>query len=433
MKILLVGSGGRENALAWKISNSESFKSTGSKLYCAPGNPGIARYAECIDIKSDNIPGLLSFALSEKIDLTVVGPEIPLAMGIVDKFNASGLKIFGPPASAAEIESSKLFAKELMKKFNIPTASFKSFSRDEKDKATEFIAESSLPLVFKADGLAAGKGVIIVNTNAEAFDALDLMCAEDTFGDASQNFVIEEFLSGEEVSVFCITDGDDFVLLPFSRDHKKIGENETGKNTGGMGAVSPVHKFMHDDLRTKIIDKIVVPALDAIKSEDRKFAGCLYCGLMICNDEPYVIEFNCRFGDPETQSVLPLISSDFLELLFASANGNMKNYKLETNALYSCCIVLASGGYPDKFQTGFEIDMKELPDKNSIVFHSGTMQREGKLFTAGGRVLSVVGLSDASLENALNTAYSAAAEISYKGINYRRDIGKQLTEEARSI
>ncbi len=433
MKILLVGSGGRENALAWKISDSESFKSSGSKLFCAPGNPGIAQYAECIEIRSDDIAGLLSFAVREKVDLTVVGPEIPLSMGIADKFKTAGLKVFGPSASAAEIESSKLFAKELMEKYNIPTASFRSFSRDERNKAAEFIANSNLPLVFKADGLAAGKGVIIANSSAEALEALDLMCEKDAFGDASKNFVVEEFLSGEEVSVFCITDGDDFILLPFSRDHKKIGENETGKNTGGMGAVSPVRKFMREELRNKIITKIVVPVLNAMNKEGRKFAGCLYCGLMICNDEPFVIEFNCRFGDPETQSVLPLISSDFLEMLFASAEGNMKNYILEINDLYSCCVVLSSGGYPDKFEKGFEIDIEEIPGIDAIVFHSGTEQRDGKLVTAGGRVLSVVGLSEDSLESAINTAYKAAAKITFEGITFRRDIGKQITEEARTV
>ena len=433
MKILLVGSGGRENALAWKIANSDSFRISGDRLFCAPGNPGIASYAECIGIKADDINGLLTFAVNEKIDLTVVGPEIPLAMGITDRFTSAGLKIFGPSASASEIESSKLFAKELMSKYNIPTASFSSFSRDEKNKAAEFIASAQLPLVFKADGLAAGKGVIIAKSNDEALEALDIMCAENSFGDASKNFVIEEYLDGEEVSVFCITDGDDFVLLPFSRDHKKIGENETGKNTGGMGAVSPVVKFMQQDIRDKIITRIIVPTLSAMKSEGRKFSGCLYCGLMICKDEPFVIEFNCRFGDPETQSVLPLISSDFLEMLYASAEGNMRNYTLEINNLYSCCIVLASKGYPDKFETGFEINIREQHLRNALVFHSGTLLKEDKLVSAGGRVLSVVGLSDSSLENAVNTAYNTVSEISYEGVTFRNDIGKQLLNEARSI
>jgi phosphoribosylamine--glycine ligase len=429
MRILLVGSGGRENAIAWKIASSDSFCSAGSKLFCAPGNPGIAQYAECINIKADDVDELLSFAVNEKIDLTVVGPEIPLSLGIGDKFRAKGLKIFGPDRSAAEIESSKLFAKQLMSSYNIPTASYKSFSRNEKDKAFEFISGSQLPLVFKADGLAAGKGVIISNTLEEATEALNTMCSDDAFGDASENFVIEEFLQGEEVSVFCITDGDDFVLLPFSRDHKKIGEGETGKNTGGMGAVSPVKKFMKKDVSDKIVAKIIVPVLSAMKKEGRQFSGCLYCGLIFCNDEPYVIEFNCRFGDPETQSVLPLISSDFLEMLLASSEGKIRNYELSMNNMYSCCVVLASGGYPDKFQKGFAIEGVDDAEKSAIVFHSGTDVRDGKLFTAGGRVLSVVGLSLDSLREAMSNAYDAISKISYYGVTCRKDIGKQFIEK----
>jgi phosphoribosylamine--glycine ligase len=429
MRILLVGSGGRENAIAWKIAASDSFCSADSKLFCAPGNPGIAQYAECINIKADDVDELLSFAVNEKIDLTVVGPEIPLSLGIGDKFRAKGLKIFGPDRSAAEIESSKLFAKQLMSSYNIPTASYKSFSRNEKDKAFEFISGSQLPLVFKADGLAAGKGVIISNTLEEATEALNTMCSDDAFGDASENFVIEEFLQGEEVSVFCITDGDDFVLLPFSRDHKKIGEGETGKNTGGMGAVSPVKKFMKKDVSDKIVAKIIVPVLSAMKKEGRQFSGCLYCGLIFCNDEPYVIEFNCRFGDPETQSVLPLISSDFLEMLLASSEGKIRNYELSMNNMYSCCVVLASGGYPDKFQKGFAIEGVDDAEKSAIVFHSGTDVRDGKLFTAGGRVLSVVGLSLDSLREAMSNAYDAISKISYYGVTCRKDIGKQFIEK----
>ena len=432
MKILLVGSGGRENAIAWKITSSESFRSTDSKLFCAPGNPGISQFAECINLKSDDIQSLFDFAERENIELTIVGPEIPLSLGIADKFRAHGLKVFGPDKAAAEIESSKLFAKQLMSSHNIPTAKFKYFRRTEKDEAAEFLAATEFPVVFKADGLAAGKGVIIADSIEEAIEALNVMCSEDAFGDASQNFVIEEFLRGEEVSVFCITDGDDFVLLPFSRDHKKIGEGETGKNTGGMGAVSPVMKFMEKNISDKIIAKVVIPVLEAMKSEGRKFSGCLYCGLMICNGEPFVIEFNCRFGDPETQSVLPLISSDFLELLLASAKGNMKDYVLKVNNLFSSCVVLASGGYPDSFTKGFEISGTKDAENFALVFHSGTELKEGKLLTAGGRVLSVVGLSDVSLESAISAAYNSVSRISFDGITFRSDIGRQLLKKGET-
>ncbi len=426
MKILLVGSGGRENAIAWKITSSESFRSTDSKLFCAPGNPGISQFAECINIKADDIQSLFDFAVKENIELTVVGPEIPLSLGIADRFRANGLKVFGPDKAAAEIESSKLFAKQLMSSYNIPTAKFKSFNRSERDEAVEFLSATKFPVVFKADGLAAGKGVIIADSSEEAIQALNVMCSEDAFGDASQSFVIEEFLRGEEVSVFCITDGDDFVLLPFSRDHKKIGEGETGKNTGGMGAVSPVMKFMEKNISDKIVAKVVIPVLDAMRNEGRKFSGCLYCGLMICDGEPYVIEFNCRFGDPETQSVLPLISSDFMELLLASSEGKMKDYELKVNNMYSCCVVLASGGYPDSFTKGFEIKDIEDAGNSALVFHSGTEFKDGKLLTSGGRVLSVVGLSDESLENAINKAYESVSKIRFDGMIFRSDIGKQL-------
>jgi phosphoribosylamine--glycine ligase len=429
VKILLVGSGGRENAIAWKMTSSDSFRSTASKLFCAPGNPGIEQYADCINVKADDIESLFDFAVRENIELTIVGPEVPLSLGIADKFRAHGMKVFGPDKAAAEIESSKLFAKQLMSAYNIPTAKFKHFKRSESDEALEFLASTEYPVVFKADGLAAGKGVVIADSNEEAIEALNVMCSEDAFGDASQSFVIEEFLRGEEVSVFCITDGDDFVLLPFSRDHKKIGEGETGKNTGGMGAVSPVMKFMEKNVSDKIVTKVVIPVLDAMRNEGRKFSGCLYCGLMICDGEPFVIEFNCRFGDPETQSVLPLISSDFLELLLASAEGKMKDYVLSVNKLFSCCVVLGSGGYPDSFTKGFEIKGTVDAGKTALVFHSGTEFKDGKLLTAGGRVLSVVGLSDESLENAINTAYESVSKIRFDGMTFRNDIGKQLLKK----
>lgn len=424
MNILLIGGGGRENALAWKIAGSESFKANKSKLFCAPGNPGISAFAECVNIQFDNVEALIEFAKDNKIELAVIGPEIPLASGLADGFRKQGLLAFGPGKMAAEIESSKQYAKELMKKNGIPTASFETFARTDRQRAAAFIESSSFPLVFKADGLAAGKGVVIADNLAEAMRALDEMTEGSSFGNASEKFVIEEYLFGEEVSVFCITDGDSFVLLPFSRDHKRIGDGDTGKNTGGMGAVSPVRKFMTQEMTQKIEDRIVKPVLKAMREEGRKFTGCLYCGLMICNGEPYVIEFNCRFGDPETQSVLPLISSDFLQMLHSSAAGKMSAYELSVNGMHSCCIIAASGGYPDKFDKGFEISGISSAEKTALVFHSGTAYSGGKTVTAGGRVLSVVGLSEMSLEDAIVKAYEAISHIEFKNMYYRKDIGE---------
>ncbi len=426
MNILLIGSGGRENALAWKIATSHSFINTSSVLYCVPGNPGISEFAECVPLSADNHDALLEFAKKHSVDLVVIGPEKPLSDGLADLLRSNGIRVFGPDKEAAEIESSKKFAKELMKKHGIPTAGFRSFSRYESDDALEYVESCPKPVVIKADGLAAGKGVIIATNNAEAVRAVELMLANDSYGSASEEFVVEEYLHGEEVSVFCITDGQDFILLPFSQDHKKIGEGETGKNTGGMGSVSPALKFMTPELSTKIESKILKPVLQALKQEGRTFKGCLYCGLMVCNGEPYVIEFNCRFGDPETQSVLPLIGSDFLDLLLASAEGKISEYEFHSNNLKSGCVVIASSGYPDKFEKGFEITLPQNKLKDSLIFHSGTVIETGKLISAGGRVLSVVGLSEKSMEEAVQRAYEAVSHIHFKGMTYRKDIGSKL-------
>lgn len=426
MKILLIGSGGRENALAWKISTSKSFLGLGSELICAPGNPGMAKFGKCIEIMADDTDAICAFAVEAGIELVVIGPEVPLALGLADKLRSLGMLVFGPDRNAAEIESSKIFAKELMKKHGIPTARFSRFGRLDEEDAMAFIGNSGLPLVFKADGLASGKGVIIAETMTEAESALHEMVSEDSFGKASDKFIIEEYLEGEEVSVFCITDGDSFVLLPFSQDHKRAGENETGKNTGGMGAVAPVKKFMSVDLEKKICERIIEPVLKAMRDEGRKFSGCLYCGLMICNGEPFVVEFNCRFGDPETQSVLPLISSDFLELLIASASGKLRQYTIETNGLYSCCVVAASGGYPGDFRKGAGIHGLDEAEEIALVFHSGTKTEGSELKTSGGRVLSVVGLSEHSVDDAARKAYEALSRIGFESMYFRKDIGWRL-------
>jgi phosphoribosylamine---glycine ligase len=428
----LIGNGGRENALAWKIHNSGSFIKTNSKLYNTTGNPGINKFAEPVNIQPTEINSLADFCLKEKIDFTVVGPEIPLSMGIVNEFEKNGLRIFGPCCEAAEIESSKVFAKKLMNENNIPTAKHRAFSGEDLNKAKEYFDTCSYPVVIKADGLAAGKGVIIADNFDTAMDTLKEISTNHIFGEAGINFIAEEFLEGEEVSVFVITDSQQYVILPFSQDHKKISEGEKGKNTGGMGAIAPLKKFMNEALEKKIRLKIIEPVLKALRNSGRGFRGCLYCGLMISDDEPFVIEFNCRFGDPETQAVLPLIKSDFLQLLIAASDpskSELKNYSLELNDIYTCCVVLASGGYPGKYETGKKIIGLEDVKNNSLIFHSGTKfgndigNDKGEIFSSGGRVLSVVGISEKSLEDAVRNAYENVDAIDFENKYYRKDIG----------
>jgi len=425
MKILLIGNGGRESAIAWKIFYSKSFKDSGSKLYNTLGNPGIDKFAESVEINPSDISSLKKFSVEEKIDFTVVGPEVPLSKGIVDEFEKNDLKIFGPSKKAAEIESSKIFAKDLMFRNNIPTAKYRSFSKDELGEVQKYLKDLSYPIVFKADGLAAGKGVIIAHDLIEIEQTIKEFSEGSSLNNEGFKFIIEEYLEGEEVSVFAITDGDDYLMLPFSQDHKKVFEGEKGKNTGGMGAIAPVKKFENEYLMEKIKSKIIEPVLRAMKAEGRVYKGCLYCGLMIVNDEPVIIEFNSRFGDPETQAVLPLIKSDFLEMLLASAEGSINNYCLEVSDEYTCCVVLASKGYPDKFNVGEEIKGLENVLKNCLIFHSGTrFDKERKnILSTGGRVLSVVGVSKKSLEDAANIAYENVERINFENKYFRKDIG----------
>jgi len=432
MKILIVGNGGRENALAYGIFESESFKKNKSKLFCTIGNPGIDKICTPVKIKPTDINALAEFASDEKIDLTVVGPEIPLSMGIADEFEKRGLKIFGPKKNAAEIESSKIFAKSLMKKYRIPTAKFREFNSASIKEASEYLLCSSYPVVIKADGLAAGKGVVIANDFQEAKNVLKDFTENKIFGESGLSFIIEEYLTGFELSLFVITDGTDFAALPFSQDHKKIGEEDTGKNTGGMGAYAPADKLIDKDIYEKIMFEIIEPTLKGMEKEGRKYSGCLYCGLMISKNKqgiyvPYVIEFNARFGDPETQAVIPLIKSDVLEMLLASAEGKMRDYSLETHNMYSSCVILASGGYPDDYETGKEISGIDESGKDVILFHSGTKYSDdGKsVLTSGGRVLSVVGLDSESMKNAIGKSYAAINKIHFEKMYYRKDIGSK--------
>ncbi len=423
MKILVVGGGGREHALVWKIAQSKSVE----KIFCAPGNAGISEIAETVAIKPEDLNSLLKFAVDNKVDLTVVGPEVSLSLGIVDLFESNGLKIFGPRKKSAEIESSKVFAKNFMKKYGIPTANYKVFSSDEIDKAKNFIKTLNPPIVIKADGLAGGKGVTICNSADEAIKTIDLYFVKKIFGSAGDKVVIEEFLTGEEVSVFAITDGEDFILLPPAQDYKKALDNDEGKNTGGMGSYSPV-PFIDETTLEKIKTQIIKPTILGLKNEGREYKGCLYCGLMLTGDGPKVLEFNCRFGDPETQVVLPLLDGDIVDMFISAIDGGIKNFNYIIKKATAVCVILASAGYPDNYETNKEIygldKVKNMDD--IILFHAGTKKVNGKILTSGGRVLGVTAIGkENDFENTIKKVYNAIKEINFNGMHYRTDIGKK--------
>ncbi|MEP9410516.1 MAG: phosphoribosylamine--glycine ligase [Candidatus Brocadia sp.] len=417
MKILIIGSGGREHALAWKIAQSPMVK----KIFCAPGNPGIAEVAECIDIGAENIEGLYTFAMKQKIDLTVVGPEDVLIAGIVDRFMDGHLHIFGPSKRAALIEGSKVFAKTLMRKHGIPTADFKVF--EDLKLAKKHLTTCEFPLVIKADGLARGKGVFICKTQEEANKHIDDIMKEKVFGHAGDRVVIEEFLSGEEVSILAITDGNTILPLPSVQDHKAIYDGDKGPNTGGMGAYSPVPSIT-EDMQLSIEENILVPVIHAMKRENRPYRGVIYAGLIITSTGPKVLEFNARFGDPETQVLLMRMKSDLVPLLVSTINNTLENTEIAWNDGASICVVMASRGYPDKYEKGFPISgLETIRGLNNVqVFHAGTSMKDRKVITNGGRVLGVTALGKNILE-AQQAVYSAVQKISFEGAHYRRDIG----------
>jgi phosphoribosylamine--glycine ligase len=417
MKILVIGNGAREHALVWKLSQSSLVE----KIYCAPGNPGIMQFAQCVDISNDNLPGLLKFARKEKIDLTVPGPEAPLVAGIVDEFEAQGVAIFGPTREAAALEGSKAFAKFIMEKYNIPTAKWAVFQ--SYDEAHDFVGNVDFPCVIKADGLAAGKGAIIVRDMDEAKEALRHIMLERAFGEAGDKVVIEEFMRGEEASVFAISDGEDYILLPASQDHKAIFDGDKGPNTGGMGAYAPA-PLVTDGLMEKIRQEIMTPALQAMANEGTPFRGVLYAGLMITKSGPKVVEFNCRFGDPEAQVVLPLIKSDFADMMHKAATRSLKSYDLQLDRKWAVCVVMASGGYPGAYKTGKNIIGLDYDfGDEAIVFHAGTKKaKDGQVVTAGGRVLSATAFSN-SFQAARQKAYDMIQKITFDGAYYRKDIG----------
>jgi len=419
MKVLVIGSGGREHALCWKIKQSPLV----SHVYCAPGNAGISNHAECVDIKATDTEGFVRFARAEEIYLTVVGPELPLALGIVDRFEKEELRIFGPSKGAAEIECSKVFSKNLMKKYKIPTAFFSTFN--DFDDAVRWVKEVKPPLVVKADGLAGGKGAVVCKTEEEVFDALDAMIKGKVFGDAGERVIIEEFIEGEEASFLAFTDGETVLPLESSQDHKALLDNDEGPNTGGMGAYSPA-PVVTPVVHRKIMEEIMIPTVNALNEEGRKYKGVLYAGVMIKDQEPKVLEFNCRLGDPEAQPLIMRMKSDIVPILNAVVDGRLSGRTIEWIKDASVCVVMVSRGYPGDYKKDFEINgLKDVESMEGVIaFHSGTALQNGRYVTSGGRVLGITALGK-TVPDAVDKAYKAVREIKCESLYYRTDIGKK--------
>ena len=419
MKVLLVGGGGREHALAWKLAQSPRL----TRLYAAPGNPGIAAHADCVPVRDTDLDELVALARRERVELAVIGPEVPLSLGLRDRLSDAGVPVFGPSQSAARLESSKAFAKDLMARYGIPTARFRVFQ--DADAAKRFCRELGAPLVIKADGLAAGKGAMVCATLPEADAAIRLCLDEDAFGAAGRTVVVEEFMTGEEASFFVITDGASALPLPAAQDHKAIFDDDRGPNTGGMGAYTPA-PVMDEAMTGRVMEEIVTPTLAAMAKEGAPYAGVLFVGLMIGPDGPRVVEFNCRFGDPECQAILPRLDEDILPVFETVASGRGLPASLRWRREASVCVVLASPGYPGTPRAGLPIEGVEaaaaLPGVN--VFHAGTALRDGALLTAGGRVLGVQTLGG-DIRAAIERAYDAVGRIRFEGMQFRHDIGRR--------
>lgn len=422
MKVLVIGGGGREHAIVWKLAQSPRV----DKIYCCPGNAGISDLAECVDLNMDDYDALVDFVKYEWIDLTIVGPEDPLSKGIVDVFEKNDLKIVGPSRKAAQLEASKVFAKEFMKRHGIPTAEYRVFTSYL--HAEEHVRMKGAPIVIKADGLAAGKGVIVAKSVDEAIDALKRIMKERVFGEAGDRVVIEECLEGEEASYLIFTDGETILPMASSQDHKRVFDNDEGPNTGGMGAYSPA-PVVSSDIEKKIMERIMKPAIKGLTKEGIKYKGVLYAGLMIKDDEPYVLEFNCRFGDPETQPLLTRLKSDLLEISLAIVEERLSKMALQWRPEASVCVVAASGGYPGKYEKGKVItgleEVKKMED--IVVFHAGTTYQDGKIVTSGGRVLGVTALG-VDIKDARDRAYGAIEKIHFEGMHYRKDIARRAIE-----
>ncbi len=425
MNILVIGGGGREHCLVWKISKSPLV----DKLYAAPGNAGIAEIAECIDIdiSKNNFGGLLKLVEDRKIDLTVVGPEAPLVDGIVDYFEPKGYKIFGPPMQAAAMEGSKVFARELLRKYGIPAAKGIVFKKENHREAIDYIGKrESFPVVIKADGLAAGKGVVIVDDKDEALEAVNDCFIRGKFGSSGDRIIIEDFLQGYEVSVLCLCDGSRIVPMAPAQDYKRIFDNDRGKNTGGMGSYSPV-PMVGERIYQRILDEIIFPTGDAMVRENIKYKGILYAGIMVSGGKPYLLEYNCRFGDPETQAVLPRLENDLVPLLLGCVEGNLTGEKLKWDKSRCVCVVAASEGYPESSSSGDEIEGLDYykGSQDIMIFHAGTKIKGGKMVTNGGRVLGVV-TKAGTFKETREKVYSAVENIKFRGMQYRTDIALKV-------
>lgn len=416
MKVMVVGGGGREHAIIKKIKENKNVE----KIYALPGNGGMANDAELVNIGAKDIEAITQFAKEQKIDFAIVAPDDPLVLGAVDALENIGIPCFGPRANAAIIEGSKIFSKNLMKKYNIPTAKYEVF--EEVDKALLYLEEAPIPTVIKADGLALGKGVIIAMTRDEAIAAVKSMMEDKQFGDSGSRIVIEEFLEGPEVSVLSFTDGKTMIPMVSSMDHKRAKDNDEGLNTGGMGTIAP-NPYYTEAIAAECMEKIFIPTMEAMNKEGRTFKGCLYFGLMLTKDGPKVIEYNCRFGDPETQVVLPLLESDLLDIMINISNGTLDKAEVKFADKSACCVVMASDGYPGKYETGYEIKMPQ--DKN--IYVAGAKLEDGILKTAGGRVLGVTETAK-TLEDAISAAYETVKTVSFDNAYYRKDIGKKALE-----
>jgi len=417
MKVMVIGGGGREHAIIKKIKENPEV----TELYALPGNGGIAKDATCVNIGAKDIEGVVAFAKENAIDFAVVAPDDPLVLGMVDALTEIGIPCFGPDKKAAILEGSKVFSKDLMKKYGIPTAAYEVF--DDMDKALEYLETAPIPTVIKADGLALGKGVIIAETKEAAQDAVRSMMADKVFGDSGNNIVIEEFMTGPEVSVLSFTDGKTIVPMISAMDHKRAKDGDKGLNTGGMGTIAP-NPYYTEAVAQECMDKIFVPTMEAMNAEGRTFKGCIFFGLMITPNGPKVIEYNCRFGDPETQVVLPLLESDLLTIMKAVAEERLEEVEVKFSDKSACCVIMASVGYPESYEKGFEIT---LPENDDLIFIAGAKEADGKLLTNGGRVLGVVELAD-TLPEAIAKSYESVKTVKFDNAFYRNDIGKKALE-----
>jgi phosphoribosylamine--glycine ligase len=424
MKVLVVGSGGREHAICWALKKSPKV----TELYCAPGNGGISELATCVDVKATDIPGMVTWAKENKIDFVMVAPDDPLAMGMVDALEEAGIRAFGPRKNAAIIEGSKAFSKELMKKYGIPTAAYEVFT--DKDAALQYVEAQGAPIVIKCDGLALGKGVVVAETLEEAKEAVINMMENKAFGEAGAKVVIEECMTGPEVTVLAFTDGKTIVPMPSSQDHKRAYDGDQGPNTGGMGAISPCPNYTGEHAKI-CMEAIFQPTVAALNAEGRTFQGVIYFGMMLTPQGPKVVEYNARFGDPECQAVLSLLETDLMDILEACVDGTLDQVDVRFQAASSCCLVLASGGYPVAYEKGKEITgLDQVTD--AVVFHAGTKKQDGKFLTNGGRVLGVTAVAP-TLREAVDKAYQQAKPISFEKMHFRKDIGYHILDAQEKI